>query len=67
VENGGFGPQLSALVGLLGGVYHLSHRKVQSLLDQVLGVELSTGAITAIRAMASNAKGVCSARVNFSP
>ena len=49
VENGGFGPQLSALVGLLGGVYHLSHRKVQSLLDQVLGVELSTGAITAIR------------------
>lgn len=49
VESGGFGPQLSALVGLLGGVYHLSHRKVQSLLDQVLGVQLSTGAITAIR------------------
>ena len=49
VENGGFGPQLSALVGLLGGVYHLSHRKVRSLLDQVLRVELSTGAINAIR------------------
>ena len=49
VESGGFGPQLSALVGLLGGSYHLSHRKVQSLLDQVLGVEISTGAINAIR------------------
>ena len=45
MESGGFGPQLSALVGLLGGVYHLSHRKVQSLLDQLLGVQLSTGAI----------------------
>ena len=49
VESRGFGPQLSALVGLLGGAYHLSHRKVRSLLDQLLGVEISTGAITAIR------------------
>ena len=49
VESGGFGPQLSALVGLLGGAYHLRHRKVRSLLDQVLGVEISTGAINAIR------------------
>ncbi|MBM5817428.1 MAG: IS66 family transposase, partial [Cyanobacteria bacterium K_Offshore_surface_m2_239] len=53
VESGGFGPQLSALVGLLGGVYHLSHRKVQRLLDQFLGVELSTGAINAIRCRVS--------------
>ncbi|MFN9643709.1 MAG: hypothetical protein ACK6BG_00985 [Cyanobacteriota bacterium] len=35
VESGGFGPH--------------SQRKVRSLLDQVLGVELSTGAINAIR------------------
>ena len=49
VESGGFGPQLSALVGLLGGVYQLSHRKVRGLLEQVLGVEISTGAINAIR------------------
>ena len=49
VESGGFGPQLSSLVGLLGGAYHLSHRKVRSLLDQVLGVEISTGAINTIR------------------
>jgi hypothetical protein len=49
VESGGFGPQLSALVGLLGGADHLSHRRVRSLLDQVLGVEISTGAINTIR------------------
>ena len=55
VESGGFGPQLSALVGLLGGAYHLSHRKVQGLLDQVLGVEISTGAINAIRCRLSEA------------
>jgi len=35
--------------GLLGCGYHLSHRKVRSLLDQVLGVEISTGAINTIR------------------
>jgi transposase len=55
VESGGFGPQLSALVGLLGGTYHLSYRKVQSLLDQVLGVEISTGAINTIRCRLSEA------------
>ena len=36
-------------MGLLGGGYHLSHRKVRRLLDQVLGVEISTGAINTIR------------------
>ena len=36
-------------MGLLGGGYHLSHREVRSLLDQVLGVEISTGAIYTIR------------------
>ncbi len=60
VESGGFGPQLSALVGLLGGAYHLSYRKVQGLLDQVLGVPLaevplSTGAINKIRCRLSEA------------
>ena len=49
VEKGGFGPQLSALLRLLGSIYLLSHRKPQGLLDQVLSVEPSTGAITAIR------------------
>ena len=45
MERGGVGPQLSALVSLQGDVYHLSHRKVRSLLDQVLGVEICTGTI----------------------
>ncbi len=54
VESGGFGPRLSALVGLLGSVYHLSHRKVQGLLDQVLGIEASTGAINSIRCRLSD-------------
>lgn len=44
VDSGGFGSQLSALVGLLGGVYHLSHCKVQGLLGQALGIVISTGA-----------------------
>lgn len=55
VESGGFGPRLSALVGLLGGAYHLSHRKVQGLLDQVLGIAISTGAINKIRCRLSEA------------
>jgi hypothetical protein len=59
VESGGFGPQLSALVGLLGGAYHLSHRKVQGVLEQVMGIQYryaeafrySTGAINKIRCL----------------
>lgn len=49
VESSGYGPRLSSLVGLLGSVYHPSHGKVQGLLDQVLGIEASTGAINSIR------------------
>ena len=41
-------------MGLLGSVYHLSHRKVQGLLDQVLGIEASTGAINSIRCRLSD-------------
>jgi transposase len=63
VESGGFGPRLSALVGLLGGGYHLSHRKVQGVLDQVMGIQYryaeafrySTGAINKIRCRLSEA------------
>ena len=45
----GLGPHHSALVGLSGSVYHRSHRKVRGLLDQLLGVEISTGVIKTIR------------------
>lgn len=46
--------RLSALVGLSGSVHHLSHRKVQGLLDQLLGIEASTGANNSIRCRLSD-------------
>jgi transposase len=44
-----YGPRLSALVGLLGSAFPLSFSKTQALLDQLLGVEMSRGAIATIR------------------
>ena len=50
VEASPYGPRLSALVGLLaGGAFPLSFSKTQALLNQLLGVEISRGAIAAIR------------------
>jgi transposase len=49
VESSRFGPRLSALVGLLGSAFPLSISKTQALLDQLLGVSISSGAIAAIR------------------
>jgi len=49
VEPSRFGPRLSALVGLLGSAFPLSFSKTQALLDQLLGVETSRGAIATIR------------------
>jgi len=49
VEATRYGPRLSALVGLLGSAFPLSFRNTQALLDQLLGVEISRGAIAAIR------------------
>jgi len=50
-----FGPRLMGLVGVLTGVYHLSRRSTLALLRDVLGVELSLGAISAIEARVSEA------------
>jgi transposase len=44
-----YGPRLSALVGLLGSAFPLSFSKTQALLDQLLGIEISRGAIATIR------------------
>ena len=44
-----YGPRLSALVGLLGSAFPLSFSKTQALLNQLLGMEISRGAIAAIR------------------
>jgi transposase len=49
VEASPYGPRLSALVGLLGSPFPLSFSKTQSLLDQLLGVEMSRGAIAKVR------------------
>ena len=44
-----------ALIGLLTGVYHLSRRRTMTLLQDVLGVHLSLGAVSAIEARVSAA------------
>jgi transposase len=49
VEASPYGPRLSSLVGLLGSVFPLSFSKTQALLDQLLGVEISRGAIAKVR------------------
>ena len=49
VEPSRYGPWLSALVGLLGSAFPLSFGRTQALLDQLLGVEISRGAIATIR------------------
>ena len=49
VEPSRYGPRLSALVGLLGSAFPLSFSKTQALLDQLLGVEISRGAIARVR------------------
>ncbi|CAK6688803.1 IS66 family transposase ISCysp4 [Synechococcus sp. CBW1107] len=49
VEVSHYGPRLSALVGLLGSAFLLSFSKTQALLDQLLGVQISRGAMATIR------------------
>ena len=49
VEPSRYVPRLSALVGLLGSAFPLSFSKTQALLDQLLGVEISRGAIARVR------------------
>ena len=50
-----FGPRLVALVALLTGVYHISRRRTGQLLEDVLGVRLSLGAISGIETRVSDA------------
>jgi hypothetical protein len=49
VESSRYGPRLSGLVGLLGSAFPLSISKSQALLDQLLGIEMSRGAIAQVR------------------
>jgi transposase len=50
-----FGPRLMSLMALLTGFYHLSRRKAQGLLADILGVSVSLGAISAVEERVSNA------------
>ena len=50
-----FGPRLSSVTALLTGVYHVSRRAAVSLLSDVLGVEISLGAVSAVEARVSEA------------
>ena len=55
VEASHYGPRLSALVGLLGSAFPLSFSKTQALLQQLVGVEMSCGAIARVRQRLSEA------------
>ena len=50
-----FGPHLEAVIGLATGVYHLSRRAAVSWLSDVLGVEISLGAVSAVEERVSEA------------
>lgn len=50
-----FGPRLMSVIVLLTGVYHLSRRQTVRLLADVLGIDLSLGAVSAIEARVSDA------------
>lgn len=46
VPRGQLGPRALSLVGVLGTRYHLTQRKTRNLLDQLLGLNFSVGAIS---------------------
>ena len=48
VPRGMCGPRLSALIALLTGNYHLSRREAATLLADVLGIDISVGALSEV-------------------
>lgn len=50
---GAFGPRLSAMVGLLSGVYRLGKRPVRQLLNDLFGLSISTGMICKLQRRAA--------------
>jgi transposase len=55
IPSSAFGPCLTAVVAMLTGAYHLSRRKTQKLLQELFGIEVSLGAISAMEQRASEA------------
>jgi transposase len=53
VSAGAFGPRLSAMVGLLSGVYRLGKRPVRQLLADLFGLSISTGMICKLQRRAA--------------
>jgi transposase len=43
-----FGPRLAAIVTLLTGIYHVSRRQTVGLMKDLMGVDISLGAVSAI-------------------
>ena len=50
-----FGPRLSSIAALLTGVYHLSRRAAVDVLRDLVGVQISLGALSAVEARVSDA------------
>jgi transposase len=51
---GAFGPRLSAMVGLLSGVYRLGKRPVRQLLADLFGLTISTGMVCKLQRRAAD-------------
>jgi transposase len=52
-----FGPRLMAIMSLVTGIYHRSRRKAATLLFDLLGIQVSLGALSAVEARVSDAVG----------
>jgi transposase len=50
-----FGPRVEAVIGLVTGVYHLSRRGAVSLMSDILGIDISLGAVSAVEERVSEA------------
>jgi transposase len=53
IGDSAFGPRLSAILSMLTGAYHLSRRSTQRVAKELLGVEISLGAISDIEGRAA--------------
>jgi transposase len=55
VPSGQLGPRALALVGTLAGQFHLTQRKVQSVLSHIMGIRFSLGAVSQAHGLVSQA------------
>ena len=50
-----FGPRVEAVIGLVTGVFHLSRRVGVTLMSDILGIDISLGAVSAVEERVSEA------------